>query len=179
MRRYEFVGRESFLPKAGALPPRHHVVSPASVIQWAAESRPEIEWDGTWPATFIVDLEGRLWIADRRSEHVACARVQPVLAAGELFFEPVKNGVIAARVTNLSTGYCPEPVSWPAVAQALDAAGIAHGTAYDPEFIFRRCENCATNCVVKDEDFTCPVCDRSLPEAWNFSPTPIDFRPVP
>lgn len=40
--------------------------------------------------TFAVDTDERLWIADRRSEHVACANGGDVLAAGELTFAVAK-----------------------------------------------------------------------------------------
>lgn len=36
--------------------------------------------------TFVIDLDGKLRLADRNSEHVACAGGGPVLAAGEMTF---------------------------------------------------------------------------------------------
>src|SRR5688572_23433490 len=70
------------------------------------------------PVTYVVGVDGLLRIAHRRSEHVACAGGGDVLAAGEL--TATRAGVV--EVSNQSTGYCPEPESWPAVARALEAA---------------------------------------------------------
>ena len=41
--------------------------------------------DGTY--TFVVDEFATLRIADRSSEHIACAGFRPVMAAGELTFD--------------------------------------------------------------------------------------------
>lgn len=167
LRSYKFVGRLGLIPKANEMPPRFLVDEPEAVRQWQATTRPDKEWDGSYAATFIVDLEGRLWIADRRSEHVACARTAPVLAAGEMYFEFDKTDVRAARVTNQSTGYCPEPSSWEAVAVALDKAGISHLSFYDEPFEFRYCLACQNICIIKGADFCCPLCSQNLPEEWN------------
>ncbi len=50
--------------------------------------------------TFIVGFNGLLWIADRHSEHVACARGGDVLSAGELTFEVDGGIVIVTDITN-------------------------------------------------------------------------------
>jgi hypothetical protein len=125
------------------------------------------EWDGSIAATFIVDREGVLWIADRRSEHVACARFESVRTAGELFFEIGPKALQIVRVTNQSTGYCPEPESWAAVAEAFEAAGLAHPDGFDPAFEFRRCPACRQIALIKDEDYTCAMCSEPLPGRWN------------
>jgi len=72
-------------------------------------------------------------------------------------------------VSNLSTGYCPEPASWPAVADALDRAGIPHPGRFTSAFLFRRCPACGERNVIKDDYFVCVVCDADLPAEWNFS----------
>ena len=102
---------------SGRVSPRFQVTSVDAVCDWIEETKPEPEWDGTLPAIFVVDLSGTMWFADRRSEHVACARVEDVSVAGEMFFERNKGTIMVARVTNQSTGYCPEPETFPAVAQ--------------------------------------------------------------
>ncbi len=97
------------------------------------------------------------------SEHVACAGGHPVLAAGELFFE----GLDVVEASNQSTGYCPEPASWPVVELALDGVGVGHPGAYTATFVFRRCANCGRLNFVKDGWYVCAVCNGPLPEAWN------------
>ncbi len=126
-------------------------------------------WDEPVVFTFIVDADGSLWIADRHSEHVACARGGDVLSAGEMMFEVDGESVSVTDVTNQSTGYCPEPESWPAVAAALDKAGIAHPNGFTRAFLFRLCEGCGQTNIVKEGDFTCAVCGIELKQEWNFS----------
>lgn len=99
--------------------------------------------------TFIVDTDGLLWIADRQSEHIACARGGDFLSAGEITFETEDDHIIVSGVTNQSTGYCPEPESWPAVATALDGAHLSHLGHFTQEFI-------------------CGVCGKELEQEWNF-----------
>ena len=99
--------------------------------------------------TFIVDAAGLLWIADRHSEHVSCARGGDVLSAGEMTFEADNGKVSVIGITNQSTGYCPKPESWPAVAAALDKSGIQHPNCYTQSFLFRRCESCGQTNIVK------------------------------
>lgn len=149
------------------MPLRFRVTQAADVQHWQTVTAPEKEFDGTYAATFIIDLDGHLWIADRRSEHVACARAAAVLAAGEMFFEIRYQKVIILRVTNQSTGYCPEPDSWEAVAFALKHTDIPHPASYDDPFEFRLCTTCRNICLIKDADFTCPICQAPLPETWN------------
>ena len=121
------------------------------------------------PATFVIDTDGRLRVADRRSEHVACAGGGDVQSAGEMFF--LIDGSAASKlagVTNQSTGYCPEPESWPAVAAALDAASLPHPGGFTTEFVFRLCKACGQRNVVKEGVFECGACGRPLSAAWNF-----------
>jgi hypothetical protein len=72
-------------------------------------------------------------------------------------------------VSNQSTGYCPEPASWPAVARALDAAGIAHPGRFTVAVIFRRCDACGERNLVKDDWFECAICGAPLASEWNFA----------
>jgi hypothetical protein len=126
-------------------------------------------------ATFVIDADGHLLVADRRTEHVACAGGQPVLSAGEMFFDLEGDHVEAREVSNLSTGYCPEAESWPEVAAALDRVGLAHPGRFTAEVVFRRCEKCGERNVVKDGWFVCEVCGSDLPRCWNFQ-APSDHR---
>jgi hypothetical protein len=71
------------------------------------------------------------------------------------------------QVTNQSTGYCPEPESWSAVASALEAIGVSAPEGYTTELLFRRCPRCSQINVVKDSAFECAVCGSTLPSSWN------------
>jgi hypothetical protein len=117
-------------------------------------------------ATFVIDASGLLRVSGRHGEHVACAGGALVLSAGEVTFAASGRAVIA--ISNQSTGYCPEPGSWPAVQRALDALGLAHPGAFTSAFEFRRCPACAQINVVKDAVFLCDACDAELPVGWNF-----------
>lgn len=116
--------------------------------------------------TYTVDPEGRLHVADRHSEHVACAGFRAVLGAGELTVIEGPRGVEILDVTNQSTGFCPEPESWPAVRDALARAGLVPPTGFGTAFVFPRCVVCGSIHVVKDGWFTC-ACGADLPEVWN------------
>ena len=118
--------------------------------------------------TFVVGLGGKLRIADRRSEHVMCAQGKAVLSAGEMTFGWVDDRIVVEGVTNQSTGYCPEPESWEAVATALDRLSIDRPSGFDPVIVFRRCPSCSQINVVKDDRFECEVCQSRLPKQWNF-----------
>jgi hypothetical protein len=60
------------------------VVTNATVLnEWLAGRDDQ---DLAEPFTFVIDLNGELRIAPRRSEHVACAEGHAVLSAGEMTF---------------------------------------------------------------------------------------------
>jgi hypothetical protein len=122
------------------------------------------------PFTFVVGLDGFLRLAPRRSEHVACAVGEDVLAAGEMSFARRGPGWAVQEVSNQSTGYCPDPDSWPAVTAALDRVGIKHPPDFTHKLLFRRCSACGQVNVVGDEDFVCAVCAADLPSEWNIGP---------
>jgi len=116
-------------------------------------------------ATYVVDPSGDLRLAPRRSEHIDCAGGGEVLAAGEIQFTRA-GGV--AEVTNQSTGYCPDPDCWPAVAAALVRVGVPGPRGFDRAFVFRRCPRCGQTNIIKEGWFVCGCCDGELPETWNF-----------
>ena len=120
------------------------------------------------PVTFIIDLDENLWIADRHSEHVACAGGRDVLAAGELVFQFEKDQVEIIDVSNQSTGYCPEPECWDIVGPVLDRLQIDHPKHFSAAFTFRRCESCRAINIVKEGVFECAICGHALNEKWNF-----------
>ncbi|TDD33163.1 hypothetical protein E1287_20285 [Actinomadura sp. KC06] len=142
-------------------------VGPAELL---GQVRPGMEGKPIWspadvrplpqdePFTYVVGLDGTLRIAPRRSEHVACAGGQNVLAAGEITFD----GTAVTEVSNQSTGYCPGAESWPAVADALDRAGLERPDCFTATFVFRHCPECGELNVVKDEHYVCVFCDAEL-----------------
>lgn len=119
------------------------------------------------PFTFVVDTDGVLRLAPRRSEHVACAGGGRVLSAGEIGFRCEAGGWVVSEVSNHSTGYCPDTTSWPTVAQALDRVGLGRPSSFTYEVVFRRCPNCRESNLVREEDFICVFCGSELPEVWN------------
>lgn len=155
-RAYRYVGPAEILAAADPLDPGRAVL--------ASEDIPGADE----PFTFVIDLEGTLRLAPRRSEHVACAGGRPVLSAGEITFEPGAAGPEVTSASNQSTGYCPEPGSWPSVAAALDRIGVPHPGRFTEEFTFRRCPRCGERNVVRDGEFVCAICGADLPLAWNF-----------
>ena len=164
-RRYRYVGPADVL--ATVLPggEGRPITSPADLAAWLADRGPA---ELAEPFTFVVDLGGTLRLAPRRSEHVACAAGEPVRGAGEIAFRRAGGRWIVSEVSNQSTGYCPDPDSWPAVADALDRAGLAHPGKLTAPVVFRRCPGCGGRNLVKDGDFVCAVCGGELPEEWNF-----------
>jgi hypothetical protein len=123
---------------------------------------------GVVAATFVIDPDGILRLADRRSEHIACASGRCVLSAGAMFISSGRL-IVVEEVSNLSTGYCPEHDSWEAVARALDVIGVEHPGRFTTEILFRLCTHCGERNVVKDDWFVCEVCGGDLPEFWNFA----------
>jgi len=104
------------------------VASPSRLPSWAARRSAE---DMAEPFTCAVDPEGRLGLAPRRSERVVCA--------GEVAFGRESGRWTVVEVTDLSTGYCPDVASWPAVAHALDRAGLGRPGGFTRVVVLRRC----------------------------------------
>ncbi|HET9960254.1 MAG TPA: hypothetical protein VFQ61_37445 [Polyangiaceae bacterium] len=135
--------------------------SQEAVLTWLRDNfTPDAGW-----ATFVVDLSGTLLVAPRRTEHVACAAGNRVLAAGELRF--ARDGAVA-EITNNSTGYCPAEDCWPAVDAALKRAGLVGPSSFTFVARFRRCPRCLERNLIKDDWYYCAFCDSALPLAWNF-----------
>jgi hypothetical protein len=163
-RRYRYVGPAEVFGGAIAAD-SVDVDSPAVLDGWLAGRD---RGDLAEPFTFVVALDGVLWLAPRRSEHVVLAGGADVLAAGEMAFAVAGTGWRVAEVTNQSTGYCPDPDCWPAVAEALDRVGLSRPAGFTNRIIFRRCPSCGERNIVRDDDFTCALCDNVLPAQWNF-----------
>lgn len=164
-RHYTYVGPRELEAQAGSAIPRLQPNTSAELSQW-------LKLQGLKPPvtlTFVVTLEGHLRVSPRHAEHVACAEGRPVLAAGEIEFVQAAAHLRVASLTNQSTGYCPEPDCFRAVAASLRAIGIAAPECFSHDFIFRRCERCLSICIVKELDFSCPSCSAALPAEWNFA----------
>lgn len=163
-RAYRYVGpgdlRASIRPDTAG----RRIDTEADFHTWADE-RTGAEW--TEPFTFVISLEGSLLLAPRRSEHVACAGGAPVLSAGEISFRFRGDRWIVYEISNQSTGYCPDPASWPVVATALDRAHLEHPGRFTHEIVFRRCPACRELNIVREDDFACVFCDAELPDSWN------------
>jgi hypothetical protein len=137
-------------------------------MNWLANTTQPKNPDDSITLTFIVDTEGFLWINDRHSEHVICANGGDVLSAGEITFKVENNSVSVVAITNQSTGYCPQPESYTAVKQALGQTDIPHPSHFTTAYHFRRCNECGTTNIIKDDWFVCAVCDVDLSKAWNY-----------
>lgn len=133
------------------------------VLAWL-ELNPDARSEG---ATYVVDLEGTLRLAPRRSEHVGCAKGADVLAAGEIRF--AERGPAVEELSNQSTGYCPDVTCFDAVARALRTAGLGAPARFSTEIVFRRCVRCAQINLVKEGWFICVFCEADLPADWNVS----------
>ena len=110
-RLYHYVGPHEIAGKVTGAPPGRRIASPADLERWIRETKQEPEASGAITVTFVVDSRGDLLIADRHSEHVACASGGPVLSAGEMSFVWTEEGFEVSEVTNQATGFCPEPDS--------------------------------------------------------------------
>jgi hypothetical protein len=164
-RRYRYVGpagiRDQHVAVDAVL-----VDAVAALDAWlAGRDRGELDE----PVTFVVALDGALRLAPRRSEHVALAGGNDVLGAGEMTFARAGQGWRVVAVTNQSTGYCPDPDCWPAVDRALDRVGVEHPDGFTDTIVFRRCPACGERNIVRDNDFTCALCNGALPAQWNFT----------
>jgi hypothetical protein len=166
-RPFRYVGPPDLLPTAPHRPAGHPVRYADDVERWMAALGPTEQQD---PFTYVVDGDGVLRLAPRRSEHVACAGGTDVLAAGEIGFVHDGTRWTVDTISNQSTGYCPDLDCWPAIADALDAAGIGRPDGFTHACVFRRCEQCRRHGIVRDGDFTCALCGTGLPRQWNIDP---------
>jgi len=161
MQAFTYVGPEEIRVRSCTAPSGTPILSRPEIVAWLRSQ--DADEDG-W-ATYVVNVRGSLVVAPRRSEHVACAGGEAVLAAGEVLFE--SDGTVSA-ITNNSTGYCPAETCWSAVSLALDAAQLPRPEAFTFVAVFRCCPHCGERNLVKDDWFVCALCDTELPREWNF-----------
>jgi hypothetical protein len=139
----------------------------ADLERWIHETHQHPDQWGLIVTTFVITQDGILRVADRHSEHVACAGGGVVRAAGEMGFACSAEGWEVREVSNQSAGYCPDPTSWPDVANTLEAIPLPHPARFTQAYLFRRCPACHQLNLIKDEVFVCAVCDSELPVEWN------------
>lgn len=165
MKLYQYIGPPEIAVRTLCQPTGVPIHSTSDVRNWMRETHQGFGCQGVI-ATFVVDSTGRVLIADRRSEHVACAGGQPVRSAGEMAFSVGKE-IEVVEVSNQSVGYCPEPETWPAVADALSRANIAAPDDFSLKCVFRRCTRCGNVTIVKDGNFRCGCYGAALPLTYN------------
>lgn len=161
MKVFSYVGPEEVRAGSSDESKGTPLLSGADVVDWLkVEGHGEDGW-----ATYVVSLRGDLLVGPRRSEHVACAGGESVLAAGEICFDT--SGAVV-EVTNNSTGYCPAEDCWESVRLAVDRANLRRPDGFTFLVSFRRCPGCGERNLVKDSWYVCAVCDADLPTEWNF-----------
>lgn len=165
---YSYVGPQEVRRRIGPDTARFRIRLPSDILAWVNDTDQQLTADCTVTATFVIDDAGDLWIADRHTEHVACARSEVVLSAGEMTFWIDGECVSVVNVTNQSTGYVPEPESWSAVSGALDGIGVEYSEFFEPAYEFRRCDACGAINIVKDGWLMCSICGAELDSDWNF-----------
>ena len=165
---YHYVGPSEIASRVTDRPGGTRIASAADLVRWCAVTGQEPRRDGLIAVTFVIDAGGQLLIADRHSEHVACASGGPVRSAGELFLSLTAARGEVVEVSNQSTGFCPEPASWVEVAASLERLGVPHPGRFTTAVTFRRCEACGERNTVNDGWFVCGACGTELPAEWNF-----------
>lgn len=166
---YKYLEKEKTKLKSNIPSGRQLIESKVDIIEWLRKIGQITSKNKQITVTFIVDKSGKIWIADRNSEHVLCAKGEDILSAGEITFSLINNKITVSDITNQSTGYCPEPDSWPEVANALKNVGLEHPDFFTSTFCFRFCYKCKSINIIKDEWFFCAVCNQPLSKSWNFS----------
>jgi hypothetical protein len=162
---YKYVGPPHVLASVSNSPAGEVIETLAELKTWLAANQADMDASGVITTTYVIDRQGRLLIAPRRTEHVACAAGGPVKSAGEISF--TLSGRVV-DVSNQSTGFCPEPESWEAVGAALGGIFADPPRAFSREFTFRRCPSCAQILIIKDNWFVCDICGADAPSEWNF-----------
>lgn len=166
-RLYRYQGPQSIAQAVAGHPEGSPIRSMTDLEQWIHNTNQQVKNWGTIAATFVITQEGLLSLADRHSEHVACAGGKAVRSAGESFFARSQAGWAVCEVSNQSTGYCPEPASWLEVAAALEQIPLPHPGSFTHVVQFRRCPVCRQLNLIKEEVFVCVLCDAELPLEWN------------
>ncbi|WP_424949648.1 hypothetical protein [Deinococcus sp.] len=164
VRSYCYVGPADILKLVNNTSAGFPIRESSNMTNWL---KSQFSKNGKIVATFAVDFDGILLLADRHSEYVVCSGGKSVLAAGELVFQNNPD-VRIISVTNQSTRYCPDLDCWESIHSTLSKLGMPFPDSFTPPFVFRRCDTCSQVNIVKDGDFFCSVCDSELARSWNF-----------
>lgn len=159
-----YVGPDGIRRRAADRPPGTEVRAPADLQRWLTGVEAFDLARGLIVATYVVDGGVALRLANRRVEHVVCAGGEPVLAAGELTLtrEPdAPAGWAVTEISNQSTGYCPPPSTWDAVALALDRVPLPRPAGWTLRCEFARCADCGQQHLL-DGETACLVCGGDL-----------------
>src|SRR5688500_4384120 len=100
MRVYRYVGPKEIADRVHSEHSGTPIRSADDLLAWVRATNQHVS-GGSVVATFVIGTDGLLRIADRRSEHIACAGGQPVLSAGEMTFS-VANGVEVVEISKQS-----------------------------------------------------------------------------
>ena len=84
---YSYVGSAEIVANLPENSGRVWIQSPQDMLRWRNMLPQQLENPNELTVTFIIDTQGRLWINERRSEHVLCAAGGDVLSAGEMTFD--------------------------------------------------------------------------------------------
>ena len=161
---YGYIGPEKFLKNLDKKYKGFLINDRNDIEKWILQTDQITDSNGLIIATFIINLENKLLINDRHSEHVQCANGENILSAGEIGFV-VKNTKVEGIefISNQSTGYCPSSRSWDKVEKAInEIEGIEVPKEFEPKFEFSYCSNCQSLKIVKDEYYYCHRCDNEL-----------------
>jgi hypothetical protein len=93
---YRYIGPDAIRVRAKQEPAGRIITSQEDLAEWL-QGNAEAFREG---ATFVIDADGALRLAPRRSEHVACAGGGPVHAAGELRFARRDGASVVAEASN-------------------------------------------------------------------------------
>lgn len=164
---YRYQGPQTIAHAVTGHPEGYLIQSIGDVEHWVRQTEQPTNSRGLIEATFVINQQGKLCLADRHSEHVACAGGKAVRSAGEMFLARRKDGWEVQDISNQSTGYCPEPASWSEVAATLDQIPLPHPGTFTQVYLFRRCPGCQQLNLIKEQVFVCALCDSELPQEWN------------
>ena len=161
---YDYVGPAEIFKRIEEKYQGTVIATTEDVLNWLLANNGRLKTDALIICTFIINLEGKLLIADRHSEHVQCANGEAVRSAGEIgFYIDDRQEVKVETLTNQSTGYCPSSTSWVEVENALSKIqGLTIPKGFDPAFVFSYCPDCQTRQIVKDAFYFCAICGHPL-----------------